>query len=120
MSTGLVTVHPSVNLTQAAREMSISRVGSVLVIEDGALIGIFTERDIMRALAEATSADNARVSLISERMVRDPVTIGPDDTLGEALNRMLDGGFRHLPVMDGDTLMGLVSMRDIAMSVSKG
>ena len=50
----------------------------------------------------------------------DPLTIGPNATAGEAMDRMLDGGFRHLPVMDGRTLIGIVSMRDLARSISKG
>jgi len=52
-------------------------------------------------------------------MGRDPVTIGPDATVGEALNQMLFGGFRHLPVMDGDAVVGIVSMRDLAKSMAK-
>jgi CBS domain-containing protein len=53
-------------------------------------------------------------------MTWNPLTIGPDATVGEAMDRMLDGGFRHLPVMDGATLVGIVSMRDLARSISKG
>jgi CBS domain-containing protein len=119
MSKELVTVDPSINLIEAAREMSTSRVGSVLVLQEGVLSGIFTERDILRALAESASADLARVSPISTRMVRDPVTIGPDASVGEALDRMLVGGFRHLPVMEGSSLVGVVSMRDLAKSITK-
>lgn len=119
MSTELITVEPSVNVTQAARAMSTGRAGSVLVIEDGSFVGIFTERDIVRALAHYSKADTARVSSVSKWMARDPVTIGPDATVGEALDRMLFGGFRHLPVMEGDTLVGVVSMRDLAKSIAK-
>jgi CBS domain-containing protein len=119
MSKELVTVDPSINLIEAAREMSTGRVGSVLVLQEGLLVGIFTERDILRALADSPSADLARVSPVSTRMVRDPVTIGPDATAGEALDRMLVGGFRHLPVIEGSALVGVVSMRDLAKSISK-
>ncbi|MGQ0669185.1 MAG: CBS domain-containing protein [Actinomycetota bacterium] len=119
MSTELVTVEPSVNVTQAARAMSTGRAGSVLVLQDGSLVGIFTERDIVRALAHYSKADAARVSSVSRWMTRDPVTIGPDATVGEALDRMLSGGFRHLPVMEGDTLVGVVSMRDLAKRIAK-
>jgi len=52
-------------------------------------------------------------------MTSDPQTIAPEATVGEAMDRMLDGGFRHLPVIDGDTLVGIVSMRDLARSISK-
>ena len=119
MSTELVTVDPSVNLTEGARAMSAGRAGSVLVLQDGSLIGIFTERDILRALAYYSKADSARVSSVSKWMTQDPVTIGPDATVGEALDRMLSGGFRHLPVMEGDALVGVVSMRDLAKSIAK-
>jgi CBS domain-containing protein len=53
-------------------------------------------------------------------MTWNPLTVGPDASVGEAMDRMLDGGFRHLPVMDGGTLVGIVSMRDLARSISKG
>jgi hypothetical protein len=54
------------------------------------------------------------------RDIRDPLTIGPNATVGEEMDRLLDGGFRHLPVMEGGTLVGIVSMRDLARSISKG
>lgn len=118
MSTELVTVDPSANVTEAARAMSAGRSGSVLVRQEGSLVGIFTERDILRALAHSPKADVARVSSVAQWMSRDPVTIGPDATVGEALNQMLFGGFRHLPVMEGDAVVGIVSMRDLAKSIA--
>ena len=90
-----------------------------LVLEDGALVGIFTERDVLRAF-DQMHADPARVSPMSKGMTGDPLTIVPNATVGEAMDRMLDGGFRHLPVMEGGTLVGIVSMRDLARSISKG
>jgi CBS domain-containing protein len=119
MSTDLVTVEPSTMMIEAVRGMSQARVGSVLVLEDGALVGIFTERDVLRAF-DQMHADPARVSPVSKGMTSDPLTIGPNATVGEAMDRMLDGGFRHLPVMEGGTLVGIVSMRDLARSISKG
>ena len=119
MSTELVAVDPSVNVTQAARVMATGHAGSVLVLQGGSLAGIFTERDILQALARSSKADAARVSSVSSWMTKDPVTIGPDASVGEALDRMLSGGFRHLPVMEGDTVLGVVSMRDLAQSIAK-
>jgi CBS domain-containing protein len=118
MSTELSTVGPSALLTQAARVMSAGGVGSVLVIDEGALVGIFTERDILRALGYSSTADLARVSSVSKWMARDPVTIRPDTTVAEALDQMLFGGFRHLPVMEGEVVVGVISMRDLAKSIS--
>lgn len=117
MSTELIAVDPSANLMEAAGAMSAG--GSVLVIQDGALVGIFTERDILRALGYSSSADMARISSVSKWMSRDPVTIGPDTTVAEALNQMLFRGFRHLPVMGGDAVVGMVSMRDLARSMAE-
>lgn len=118
MSTDLVTVEPSTMSIEAVAAMSKAGVGSVLVVEDDALLGIFTERDVLRAF-DRMHADPARVSPISKGMTRKPQTIDPDATVGEAMDRMLDGGFRHLPVTDGDALVGIVSMRDLARSISK-
>ena len=119
MSMELVTVDPSVNLMEAAHAMSAGGVGSVLVFADGSLIGIFTERDILRALATHPKADSARTSSVSRGMTREPVTIGPDASVGEALDLMLSRGFRHLPVMEEDIVVGVVSMRDLAKSLAK-
>ena len=114
MSTELVTVDPTATLTETARVMFAGRAGSALVLRDGTLVGIFTERDILRALGDSSSADLARVSPVSKWMSEDPETIGPETLIGEALDRMLFGGFRHLPVMDGEAVVGMVSMRDLA------
>ncbi len=119
MSTGLVEVEPSASVTEAAAVMSTGRAGSVLVVDAGTLVGIFTERDIMRAMAEHSSADAARVSFVAQWMTRDPATIEPGASVGEALDRMLEGGFRHLPVMEGGRVVGVVSMRDLAQALSK-
>ncbi len=118
MSTDLVTVGPSASVMDAARVMSAARVGSVLVLDAGELAGIFTERDILRALAR--ESDAGRVSRVAKWMTEGPVVIGPDASVGEALDRMLEGGFRHLPVMEGQILVGVVSMRDLAGSIAKG
>jgi CBS domain-containing protein len=98
--------------------MFAGRAGSVLVLEGGSLVGIFTERDILRALGDSSSADLARVSAVSKWMSKDPETIDPETTVAEALNRMLFGGFRHLPVMNGEAVVGMVSMRDLARSMA--
>lgn len=118
MRTDLVTVDPDANVTDTAGAMSRGETGSALVMEGGALVGIFTERDIMRALADSPSADAARVSSVSQWMTRDPVTIAADAPAGDALNEMLFRGFRHLPVTDGGAVVGMVSMRDLAENLA--
>jgi CBS domain-containing protein len=119
MATELVTIEPSINVMAAARAMAAAKAVSVLIVQNGALVGIFTERDMLRALAESSSADLVRVSSVSRWMTRDPSTVGPDVSVGEALDRMLAGGYRHLPVMEGERLVGVISMRDLARNISK-
>jgi CBS domain-containing protein len=119
MRTPLVTVEPTAYLAQAASAMASAEAGSTLVMDAGSLVGIFTERDIMRALADSASADAARVAPVSAWMTPAPATVAADATAGEALDLMLAGGFRHLPVMDGDDVVGVVSMRDLARALSR-
>jgi CBS domain-containing protein len=112
MSTELVTVAPTASVAEAASVMSAKHVGSAIVLtEDGALAGIFTERDILRALA---SDFDAAAHTVDEWMSRDPATIGAGATVSEALNRMLEEGFRHLPVLEDGALIGVVSLRDLS------
>jgi CBS domain-containing protein len=112
MSTDLVSVQPSATIAEAAQLMSIRHVGSVLVMEEGAgLVGIFTERDIVRALA---SEFDAAHHAVADWMTRGPVVMDLNVGAREALDRMLLEGFRHLPVADGDRIVGVVSLRDLA------
>jgi CBS domain-containing protein len=112
MSTDLVIVHPSATVAEAAQLMSIRHVGSVLVMEESdGLVGIFTERDIVRALA---SEFDAAHHTVADWMTRGPVVMDLNAGAREALDRMLLEGFRHLPVADGDRIVGVVSLRDLA------
>ena len=111
MHKGLFSVGPSTTVAEAATMMGERRVGSALVMEGDALLGIFTERDIVRALGEHFDAAKHQVS---EWMTRNPITVPPDTPARDALKTMLDGGFRHLPVLDGEQVIGVVSMRDLS------
>src|SRR5438105_14415805 len=102
MSTQLVTVEPHSTVAEAATVMDVHRVGSALVCEEGSLAGIFTERDILRALSQDFDAPGHPVT---HWMTRDPRTVKPADTVESALQMMLEGGFRHLPVKDGESLV---------------
>jgi CBS domain-containing protein len=117
MRVELVTVQPSTVVMEAARAMFAGGAGSALVLDEGKLVGIFTERDIMRAMG--SQPDVGRSSRVAQWMTAAPVTIGLDATVGEALDHMLDGHFRHLPVMEGEKVVGVVSMRDLARSVAR-
>jgi CBS domain-containing protein len=111
MSTGLVAVDPTATIAEAATVMGARHVSSALVLSDGAPIGIFTERDVVRALAAHFDAAGRPVS---EYMTPDPITIGPDATVERALEVMLRCDFRHLPVIENDTVIGVVSIRDLS------
>jgi CBS domain-containing protein len=117
MRSELITVGPGAPVMEAARAMYSGGAGSALVLDDGRLVGIFTERDIMRALAR--ESDAGRSSHVERWMTPDPATIEPEATVGEALDRMLAGHFRHLPVVEGGVVVGMVSMRDLARSIAK-
>ena len=117
MRSDLVAVPPSTTVQEAARAMVHGHVGSALVMDGDRLVGIFTERDIMRAMAQG-AADAARVSHVDHWMTQDPVTVGPDAPVGEALDMMLFRGFRHLVVVEGEKVAGVVSMRDLSGRVS--
>ena len=118
MTTELIAVEPSTRVMDAAKRMYTGHAGSALVMDGHRLLGIFTERDIVRALSGEQS-DTGRTSSVSAFMTADPQTISPEASVGEALDRMLAGGFRHLPVLEGDRVVGIVSMRDLASNISK-
>ena len=90
--------------------MSAQNVGSVVVKDFGRLIGILTERDMLRAMAARVHTSDARVR---QWMTEDPITAGPGMTFEEASQIMVEKGFRHLPVVDGETILGIVSLRRI-------
>ncbi len=116
MSTELVTIQPSATVAEAATVMGGHHVGSALVCEGGTLAGIFTERDILKALSQDFDAPGHPVS---HWMTQDPATVESVTSVEDALSLMLEGGFRHLPVMDGGKLLGMVSMRDLSRATSK-
>jgi len=111
MSSNLITVEPETTVAQAATVMAERRVGSALVMSGDSLAGIFTERDIVRALSQDFDAPGHP---IEHWMTRNPTTIGPDDTVQSALDTMLARGFRHLPVLEEERVVGVVSMRDLS------
>lgn len=115
MNRNLLTVDQETMVSEAATLMGERRVGSVLVVEGDRLIGILTERDIVRALSNVHDAPSRPVV---EWMTKDPTTVGPDAEVRDALRTMVDGGFRHLPVAEGERVVGMLSMRDVAGSMA--
>ena len=105
-----VTVSGATTVADAARMMKRSNVGALLVVERSRLVGIFTERDaLFRVLAEGRSPALTRVEDV---MTAQPQTIHPDEPFVRALRTMHEGKFRHLPVVEFERPLGMVSVRD--------
>ncbi|MDH3473056.1 MAG: CBS domain-containing protein [Rhodospirillales bacterium] len=108
----LVHLASSASLREAAKLMRARNVASVLVLEDGRLQGIFTERDMVRRVVAAGRDPDG--TTLGEVMTRNPDTIAPSSTALDALRLMHDGGYRHLPVVEGGRVVAVVSRRDFA------
>jgi CBS domain-containing protein len=113
MSRDLLTVQAGLPVVGVAQRMADRNVGAVLVLEAGRLAGIMTERDLMRAVARGLRDD----AVVGDCMTADPETIAPDDTIEHAAVMMIHGGYRHLPVVDGDDVVGVLSIRDLVAVV---
>ena len=111
MSSNVLIVAPDSNVADAARRMAERSVGAVLVLDGTRLLGIFTERDVLKVVAAGLEAAGAMT--VSALMTRYPETIESTETTEHAASLMVHGGFRHLPVVDGGTLVGIVSIRDL-------
>jgi len=106
----LLTAVPEMTVGAAARLMAQRGVGAVMVVEDQKLVGIFTERDaVFRVIAQGRDVQTTR---LGEVMTPAPITVDPDKSFGYALLLMHEKGFRHMPVLDGGRLVGIVSARN--------
>jgi len=111
MSRLVLTIGPAHTLREAARLMSARRVGAAVVIDDQhSGVGILTERDILDSLGAGQNPDT---ELAAEHRTVDVVFAAPDWTLQQAADTMVRAGFRHLVVVEGHEVAGLLSMRDI-------
>ena len=109
MSGSLLVASPSDLLADAAHRMADRRVGAILVVEGDHLVGILTERDVLRAVATGP----VEGTHVAAWMTRDPETVDVSESTGQAAAVMIHGGFRHLPVVDGGKPVGIVSIRDL-------
>jgi CBS domain-containing protein len=110
MNTSVVTAEPDTTVAEAAAGMVRARVGSVVVLQGTFLAGILTERDVLRA---AASGEDLSRSKVSAWMSADPQAASPGMSAEEAAQIMLLNGFRHLPVVEGRVVCGVVSIRDL-------
>ena len=106
----LVTAPGSATVAEAARLMREKQVGAVMVVEEGKLVGVFTERDaLFRVVAESRDVERTQ---LGEVMTRNPRTVSADMTFSDALHIMHEGGFRHVPVVEDGRPVGMISCRD--------
>ena len=110
MSKEVFTLPPDSTVSDAARVMVRGGFGSVVIVQGRMLLGILTERDVLRAAAEE---DDLRAARVDQWMPEDPDTALPDLDSEEAASLMLSRGYRHLPVEVDGELLGMVSLRDV-------
>jgi CBS domain-containing protein len=109
-----IEVAPEDTLGEVAERMTARNVGAVVVKDFGRLIGILTERDLLKAMAARVHTSEARVR---EWMTEDPVTVDAETELEEAERLMIVRGFRHLPVMTEGQVVGVVSLRRVVAAM---
>jgi CBS domain-containing protein len=118
MNTSVVTSTMQASVSEAAAAMVASGVGSAVILQGSFLAGILTERDVLRA---AASGDDLRAAPVSDWMTPDPQAAAPDASAEEAAQIMLLHGFRHLPVVAGRQVCGVVSLRELfAAGIRRG
>jgi CBS domain-containing protein len=110
MTTRVASTTAETSVAAAAAQMTAAGVGSAIVMQGSFLAGILTERDVLRA---AGSGGDLRACPVSAWMTPDPQSAAPDTPIEDAAQIMLLNGFRHLPVVDGRTVCGVVSLRDL-------
>jgi CBS domain-containing protein len=111
MNQEVLTIGPSHTLREASRLMAKRRVGAAVVVDpENAGIGILTERDVLESIAAGEQPD---VELVASHLTKDLVFAAPDWSLDDAAAAMVKGGFRHLVVLEGSEVVGVLAMRDI-------
>jgi CBS domain-containing protein len=108
----LISIEPTATLDSAVKTLAKYKIGALLVLgPDRRVIGILSERDIIRVLAEQGAEVLSKP--LAQVMTRKVVTCGPNETVGTIMERMTNGKFRHVPVVEGDQLVGLISIGDV-------
>lgn len=109
---GVITIAPSASVADAASLLSEKRIGSIVVSSDGvALDGILSERDIVRELGRR--GPGCMADTVDALMTKDIVCCSPDEDTVDVLQKMTDGRFRHMPVLEDDKMVGLISIGDV-------
>lgn len=117
MTRATVTDTPDDTLADAASKMWEQQTGSLLVLEDDKVIGIFTERDLLKAIARG---QDPKLVQVKDAMTGEVTTIAPDRKLREAAAIMASKWIRHLPVVEDDRVVGVISQRDLVGVFAQG
>ena len=104
-------INPDKSVYDALEELEENNLGSLVVVENGKLIGIFTERDYARKVI--LKGRSSKETLVKDIMSSRPVFVNPDTTLDECMQLMSDKFIRHLPVLENDVLVGVISIGDV-------
>jgi len=113
--TSVFSVGPTVTVFQAIEEMCNRNIGGLLIVENEKLTGIFTERDYARKLI--LKGKSSKDTLISELMTANPITVSPETTIEECMRIMSQKKIRHLPVVDHEKLVGVISIGDVVRQI---
>ena len=108
-------VEPTIMVYQAIERMCEKNIGGLLIVENGRLVGIFTERDYARKLI--LKGKSSKTTPISELMTENPITVSPENSIEDCMNLMTGKFIRHLPVVEGDKLVGLISIGDVVKQI---
>ena len=111
----VVSTQPKRAMREAIRIMTAQGVGALVVEHDGVLSGILSERDVIRACAEDADLD---ATTVDEWMTEDPDSLEPDVGVEDAAEWMLAAGYRHLPVVEGTRIVGMVSIKDVLWALT--
>ena len=111
-----VSVAPEDTIGEAAQKMVDAGRGAAAVSDFGRLVGILTDRDVLRSVAARTHSSEERVR---SWMTSEPIAVGADTTPEEAARIMLDHGFRHLPIVEGERAIGIISIRSVLRATSE-
>jgi CBS domain-containing protein len=104
------TIESGHSVLDALQLMAETDVGAVMVVDDGALVGVVSERDYVRRLAQAAITSD---TLVKDVMTVDVVAVTPEHSVEQCMALMMQRHFRHLPVLDSGTLIGVISVRDV-------
>ena len=117
-ASGIYAIRPDASVLEALELMAREDISSVLVMEGDALKGIFTERDYARKVI--LRGRNSRDTVVRELMTSQLLTVSQEQTIEDCMSLMTNKHIRHLPVLDGDKVVGLVSIGDVVKSVIAG